>query len=98
MMVYSDRDEYLADTNPFSVNDRLDIPTGFTVDPLTGNINLDWNGSTRRLFHIHYSSNLSTWSPLGDVQTGGSAAPTPPALPLSNLFFKVEASLPLPGP
>lgn len=92
----SDRDEYLADTNPFSVNDRLDI-TGFTVDPLTGNIDLDWNGSTRRLFRIHYSSNLSTWSPLGDVQTGGSAALTA-TLPLSNLFFKVEASLPLPGP
>ena len=90
----SDRDEYLADTNPFSTDSRFAV-TDFQFDPLTGNIDLDWTGSTRRSFTIWCSSDLQTWTQVGSTQTGGSAALSLGGPSASHLFFRVKADVPL---
>ena len=90
----SDRDEYLADTNPFSTGSRFAV-TDFQFDPLTGNIDLDWTGSTRRSFTIWCSSDLQTWTQVGSTQTGGSAALSLGGPSTSHLFFRVKADVPL---
>jgi alpha-tubulin suppressor-like RCC1 family protein len=90
----SDRDEYLADTNPFSVNDRLKV-TGFVYDATTGNIDLDWTGSTRRVFTVLCSPDLQTWTPVGTPLTGSSADLSLAHPGAQKLFFRVQAGLPL---
>lgn len=90
----SDRDEYLADTNPFSTGSRFAV-TDFQFDPLTGNIDLDWTGSSRRSFTIWCSSDLQTWTQVGSTQTGGSAALSLGGPSSSHLFFRVKANVPL---
>ncbi|MFM2166724.1 MAG: hypothetical protein RIS79_1095 [Verrucomicrobiota bacterium] len=90
----SDRDEYLADTNPFSPGSRFSV-TDFQFDPLTGNIDLDWTGSARRSFTIWCSSDLQTWTQVGSTQTGGSAALSLGGPSSSHLFFRVKADVPL---
>jgi len=90
----SDRDEYLADTNPFSPGSRFSV-TDFQFDPLTGNIDLDWTGSTRRSFTIWCSPDLQTWTQVGSTQTGGSAALSLGGPSSSHLFFRVKADVPL---
>jgi alpha-tubulin suppressor-like RCC1 family protein len=90
----SDRDEYLADTNPFSTGSRFAV-TDFQFDPLTGNIDLDWTGSTRRSFTIWCSRDLQTWTQVGSTQTGGSAALSLGGPSSSHLFFRVKADVPL---
>jgi hypothetical protein len=90
----SDRDEYLADTNPFSPGSRFSV-TDFQFDPLTGNIDLDWTGSTRRSFTIWCSHDLQTWTQVGSTQTGGSAALSLGGPSASHLFFRVKADVPL---
>lgn len=90
----SDRDEYLADTNPFSPGSRFAV-TDFQFDPLTGNIDLDWTGSARRNFTIWCSPDLQTWTQVGSTQTGGSAALSLGGPSSSHLFFRVKADVPL---
>jgi len=90
----SDRDEYLADTNPFSPGSRFAV-TDFQFDPLTGNIDLDWTGSSRRSFTIWCSPDLQTWTQVGSTQTGGSAALSLGGPSASHLFFRVKADVPL---
>ena len=90
----SDRDEYLADTNPFSTGSRFAV-TDFQFDPLTGNIDLDWTGSARRSFTIWCSRDLQTWTQVGSTQTGGSAALSLGGPSSNHLFFRVKADVPL---
>ncbi|MBL9130935.1 MAG: hypothetical protein JNG86_07040 [Verrucomicrobiaceae bacterium] len=90
----SDRDEYLADTNPFSSSSRFSV-TGFQYDPQTGNIDLDWTGSARRAYTVYCSSDLVNWSPVGTAQTGSSAALTLTGPAASHLFFRMAANVPL---
>jgi hypothetical protein len=90
----SDRDEYLADTNPFSPGSRFAV-TDFQFDPLTGHIDLDWTGSARRSFTIWCSSDLQTWTQVGSAQTGGSAALSLGGPSASHLFFRIKANVPL---
>ena len=90
----SDHDEYIADTNPFVANEKLKV-TGFTVNPATGDIDLDWTGSTRRAYTVYCSSNLVTWSPVGDPLTGSSLGMNLPPPVSTHLFFRVSANLPL---
>lgn len=90
----SDRDEFIADTNPFVANEKLKV-TGFSVNPATGDIDLDWTGSTRRAYTVYCSSDLVTWSPVGDPLTGSSLGMNLPPPVSTHLFFRVSASLPL---
>lgn len=90
----SDLDEYRADTNPFSANSRFTI-TDFQYDPNTGNIDLDWTGSARRSFTIWCSGDLQTWTQVGSVQTGSSAALSLGSGSASHLFFRLKAEVPL---
>lgn len=90
----SDLDEYRADTNPFSAGSRFAV-TDFQFDPLTGNIDLDWTGSTRRSFTIWCSSDLQTWTQVGSAQTGSSAALSLGGPSSSHLFFRLKAEVPL---
>lgn len=90
----SDRDEFIADTNPFVANEKLKV-TGFSVNPATGDIDLDWTGSTRRAYTVYCSSDLVTWSPVGDPLTGSSLGMSLPPPVSTHLFFRVSASLPL---
>jgi alpha-tubulin suppressor-like RCC1 family protein len=90
----SDHDEYIADTNPFVANEKLKV-TGFTVNPATGDIDLDWTGSTRRAYTVYCSSDLVTWSPVGDPLTGSSLGMNLPPPVSTHLFFRVSANLPL---
>ena len=90
----SDRDEYLADTNPFSPVSRFTV-TGFQYDSNTGNIDLDWTGSTRRSFTIWCSNDLQTWTQIGSTQTGSSAALSLGGSSANHLFFRIKADVPL---
>lgn len=90
----SDRDEYLADTNPFSAGSRFGVTT-FQYDPLTGNVDLNWNGSTRRAYTVYYSSDLTNWTAVGGTQTGSNAALTVTGSPAGKLFFRLRANVPL---
>jgi hypothetical protein len=90
----SDLDEYRADTNPFSVNSRFAV-TDFSYDSNTGNIDLEWTGSTRRSFTIWCSSDLQTWTQVGSAQTGSSAALSLGGGSASHLFFRLKADVPL---
>lgn len=90
----SDHDEFIADTNPFVANEKLKV-TGFSVNPATGDIDLDWTGSTRRAYTVYCSSDLVTWSPVGDPLTGSSLGMNLPPPVSTHLFFRVSASLPL---
>ncbi|MFN0075292.1 MAG: RCC1 domain-containing protein [Prosthecobacter sp.] len=90
----SDYNEYIADTNPFSAGNRLAV-TDFTYNPATGDIDLDWTGSDRRAFTIYYSTDLTSWAPIGNVQTGGSVSLTLGGPSTPHLFFKIGAALPL---
>jgi hypothetical protein len=90
----SDLDEYRADTNPFSANSRFAV-TDFSYDSNTGNIDLDWTGSTRRSFTIWCSIDLQNWTQVGSAQTGSSAALTLGGGSASYLFFRLKAELPL---
>ena len=90
----SDHDEYIADTNPFVANEKLKV-TGFSVNPATGDIDLDWTGSTRRAYTVYCSSDLVTWSPVGDPLTGSSLGMNLPPPVSTHLFFRVSANLPL---
>lgn len=91
----SDADEYLADTNPFSANDRFSV-THFDFDAGNGNVDIDWNGSERRTYTIYCSPDLRNWAPVGTTQTGSSAGFTLSGA--AHLFFRVEVGLPLSGP
>lgn len=90
----SDLDEYRADTNPFSASSRFTV-TSFQYDSNTGSIDLDWTGSTRRSFTIWCSSDLQTWTQVGSVQTGSSAALSLGPGSANHLFFRLKAELPL---
>ncbi|MBL9145190.1 MAG: hypothetical protein JNM99_16035 [Verrucomicrobiaceae bacterium] len=90
----SDRDEYIADTNPFVGNEKLKV-TSFTVNPTTGDIDLDWTGSNRRAYTVLCSSDLVNWSPVGDPLTGSTLGMTLPPPVSTHLFFRVSANLPL---
>ena len=90
----TDLDEYRADTNPFSANSRFAV-TDFHYDSNTGNIDLDWTGSTRRSFTIWCSSDLQNWTQVGSAQTGSSAALTLGTGSASHLFFRLKADVPL---
>lgn len=90
----SDLDEYRADTNPFSANSRFAV-TDFSYDSNTGNIDLEWTGSTRRSFTIWCSSDLQTWTQVGSAQTGSSAALSLGGGSASHLFFRLKADVPL---
>ena len=93
----SDADEYIADTNPFSATERLKV-TRFTYNPATGDVDLDWTGTDRRVYSVYCSSNLSDWQPVGSPLTGGTAGFTLGAPAAPHLFFRVQAGLPLPAP
>jgi hypothetical protein len=93
----SDVDEYIADTNPFSASDNLKV-THFTYNPVSGDVDLDWTGSDRRIFSVYCSSNLSDWTPVGSPLTGGSAGFTLGAPAATHLFFRVQAGVPLSSP
>lgn len=93
----SDADEYVADTNPFSATDKLKV-THFTYNPATGDVDLDWTGTDRRIYSIYCSSNLSDWSPVGSPLTGGSAGFILGAPAATHLFFRVQAGVPLSSP
>ncbi|MBK8093331.1 MAG: hypothetical protein IPK32_15415 [Verrucomicrobiaceae bacterium] len=90
----SDYLEYLADSNPYSAGSQLKI-TDFTHNPSTGEIDLGWNSSARRIYKVFCSSDLLTWTQVGATQTGGTSSLqlTGPAAP--HLFFRVETLLPL---
>ncbi len=90
----SDHDEYLADTNPFSASNRLNV-TGLTYNPQTGHIDLNWTGSDRRAFSVYSSSDLMSWTQVGTAQTGSTAALTLGGASVTKLFFRVGAALPL---
>ena len=90
----SDHDEYIADTNPFVANEKLKV-TSFSVNPTTGDIDLDWTGSNRRAYTVLCSSDLVTWSPVGDPLTGSTLGMTLPPPVSTHLFFRVSADLPL---
>jgi len=93
----SDADEYIADTNPFSATERLKV-TRFTYNPATGDVDLDWTGTDRRVSSVYCSSNLRDWQPVGSPLTGGTAGFTLGAPAAPHLFFRVQAGLPLPAP
>ncbi|MDH4476045.1 MAG: hypothetical protein QE274_06190 [Verrucomicrobiaceae bacterium] len=90
----SDLAEYIADTNPFSASDRFAV-TNFTFNPSNGDVDIDWTGSTRRIYTISYSSDLINWQPAAPALIGGSADFTLVGPPVSKLFFRVSADLPL---
>jgi hypothetical protein len=91
---FSDHDEYLADTNPFSASDRFAV-TGLIYNSATGDIDLNWTGSDRRAFTVYCSSNLISWTPIGIAQTGNRAALTLGGASAPHLFFRISTALPL---
>jgi hypothetical protein len=90
----SDINEYLADTNPFVVNDKLEI-THFNYQPQTGAVDLDWTGSQRRAYTVYCSSDLQSWTQVIQPLTGGSASFSLSGPSEPHLFFRIGAELPL---
>ena len=95
----SNKQEYLAGTNPTNSADKLKI-TAFTTTPGGTGINLTWNSVLTRHYHIQKSTNIlaQTWldSGLGTVVPGGSS--TTKAFSdtfATNRFYRVEAFRPL---
>ena len=81
----SDRDEYLADTNPNDSGDRLDV----TLDRSTGRTLVIWNGRPGRRYRVEVTDIIGSaaqWRPEGDerrtvgtstaMETQEVAAPT----------------------
>ncbi len=87
----TDRDEYVADTNPFDPVSKPGV-TGLTRDPATGQIQLQWTGSGRRLFAIQCSQDLDGWDPMGTAVAGSSASFSVSG---DRFFFRVLPELPL---
>ena len=92
----SDRDEYLADTNPFSA---LSVPGAPEAESDTaGSMILRWAASPRRSYQIEATADLSGWDALGGLQrpttgTGAVRLIFDPEVPRQ--FFRVQPVIPL---
>jgi hypothetical protein len=92
----SDRDEYLADTNPFSAASVPGVPEAEndTADSMI----LRWAASPRRSYQIEATADLSGWDALGGLQrpstgTGAVRLILDPEAPRQ--FFRVQPVIPL---
>ena len=85
----SDFDEFLADTNPFDADDKLEI-TDFTHSG--GVASLEWNGSDRRVYQVLCSEDLKVWAPDGAAFGGVTASVS--TVGKAKMFFSIEALLP----
>ena len=68
---------------------------GDVYNPATGDIDIDWTGTTRRNYTIFYSSDMRSWQQAAPPLTGGTADFTLAGPALKRLFFRIGAGLPL---
>ena len=92
----SDRDEYLADTNPFSAASVPGAPEA--ESDTAGSMILRWAASPRRSYQIEATADLSGWDELGGLQrpatgTGAVRLIFDPEVPRQ--FFRVQPVIPL---
>ena len=95
----SNKQEYLAGTNPTNSADKLKI-TAFTSTSGGTSVNLTWNSVLTRRYHIQKSTNIlaQTWldSGLGTVSPSGSSTTKVFSDTFAtNRFYRVEAFRPL---
>jgi hypothetical protein len=97
----SDADEYLADTNPFSSTSKPGAPEISSLN--TDSLTLEWPASSRRVWQIECTADLSAWDDVGNPltipagrTTGAATITLPPAAP--RFFFRVSPMLPLTSP
>ncbi len=91
----SDVDEFLADTDPFDGSKRFNLEV-VNADKATGDVELGWNASARRVYDSYSRSALSSgsWNSLDTDILGGSYTDATGSLPLRT-FYKVRARIPL---
>jgi len=95
----SDKNKYLADTNPKDATDRLVI-TGYITSPGGTSATLTWKSSPTRFYHLQQNSDLTTtlWSDSGLGLITPDGASTTRMLSDSNApmrFYRVRAVKPL---
>lgn len=94
----SDRDEYLADSNPFDAKDSLRFIVIEVNDSLENSISLEWTSSRRRLYDLSSSTNLTSFTNYmtGLAPNAGETTTLSFDEPLiSSKFWRVGAKLPL---
>lgn len=89
----SDLDEYAGDTDPFDAGAWLRI-TSFVPDFTTGDADLAWTYSPRRIYSVSSSTDLQTSSLEEDGICAGSTTISKGTLP-ARIFFQVESGIPL---
>lgn len=92
----SDRDEYLADTNPFSAASVPGVPEA--ENDTEDSMILRWSASPRRSYQVEATADLSGWDALGGLQrpatgTGAVRLILDPEAPRQ--FFRVQPVIPL---
>jgi hypothetical protein len=95
----SNRQEYLAGTNPTNATDRLKVTT-FTSSPKGTNVTLTWSSVLTREYLIQKTTNLAAqaWSDsgLGPITpTNASMTRSLAETLVTNRFYRVEAFRPL---
>lgn len=91
----SDEDEFLADTNPFDATDKFTL-TMVSADDTTGDVDISWNSSTRRVYDAYSSTTLQTgsWGVESLGIYGGAYTDATGGLP-TKTFYRVAARIPL---
>jgi hypothetical protein len=95
----SNKQEYLAGTNPTNSTDRLRITT-FTSSSGGTNVNLSWSSTLTREYQIQKTTNLATqvWIDSGQGVISPAGSSTSRAFTdtfATNRFYRVQASRPL---
>ena len=82
--------EYLAGTDPRSVNSSLKI-SSFSV-PASGQFSITWPGLAGKLYRVRTSPDLSTWTTLTTLlpTTSGTQTVTMDTGGATTLFVRVE--------
>lgn len=89
-----DVDEFEADTAPFDASDRFRLQI-VNVDATTGDVDLSWTSSPRRIYDADHDATLSgSWTNFASDILGGTHTHATGTLP-GRLFYRVEASIPL---
>ena len=95
----SNKQEYLAGTNPTNSSDKL-IITAFSKTGLAGNVGITWSSVLSRRYYIQKTTDLAShiWtdSGLGLISPTGAATTRSFAdSATTNRYFRVEAVRPL---
>lgn len=94
----SDRDEYLALSDPLAATSSLRIE-GFNRDPAGQGAEISWSGSPERLYRVLVTTDFATWTAVSpdDWQFGATEGLTRREVPLTGdaTFYRIEVRRPL---